>query len=100
MTERMTPVVFSVHAVARYIERARPGLDEDLARLELMARAQFARITEEAPDWLRGNPRNADAFLLLDDAVFVLQRCRRRLVATTCVVHEHVYACPRVVVHS
>jgi hypothetical protein len=44
-------IVFTDHAVQRYIERVIPGRDDSSARRDLDILAGFGKVTDQAPAW-------------------------------------------------
>ena len=79
-------VVISDHAVARYQERVRPGLDEAAARAELERLRAVATVVREAPAWLHAADQASCYLLLGDDVVLpLLRRSGGGWVASTCV---------------
>lgn len=83
-------VKLTPHAVARYQERARPGLGVDLARIDLERLVAIGEITSWTPWWLQSRQQQSAAFYLtVGDVVLPLDPCRQdrdRLVALTCIV--------------
>lgn len=83
-------VALSHHAVERYQERVRPGLEAKLARADLQRLMSAGEITSCPPAWLQSRERQSAAFYLtIGDVVLPLDPCRRnreRLVALTCIV--------------
>lgn len=82
-----TRVSFSAHAVERYVERARPGVDHPCAEAELVGLAGFGVVLAGAPLWATsGSPF---PHLVIADITFPLVPDRfdpEVLVATTCLV--------------
>ena len=67
-------IELSRHAVERFRERVRPGLDVDAASDELARLAAIGEIHEEAPEWLASRQRQvASLYLVAGDVVLPLQ---------------------------
>ena len=83
-----TQVTVSGHAVERYRDRVKPGLDSDAARTELERLCALGLIHTEAPGWV--NPaRPAAYYLLLGDLIVLpLAPQADAWVATTCVAQR------------
>lgn len=83
-------VKLTYHAVARYQERVRPGLEVDHARIDLERLLPLGEITSWAPCWLQSRQQQSAAFYLtVGDVSLPLDPCREdreRLVALTCLV--------------
>lgn len=81
---------FTIHAVERFVERVRPGLDFASGRLELWRLAGVGTVAAYAPGWLPGSRTSAsDAYLVVGDMAVPLvaeSSGSRVLVATTVVV--------------
>ena len=79
-------VVISEHAVKRYCERVKPGLDEAAARNELERLRAAAAVAREPPAWLHAADQ-APCYLLLGDdvALPLLRQSDGGWVASTCV---------------
>lgn len=84
------PVHFTDHAVTRYIERMRPGIDAAAAARDLSNMHEAMTFTPTPPAWLDGRLRHdADAFLLLGDVAFILRSSpigHQSWYAVTCLV--------------
>jgi hypothetical protein len=81
----MPAIVLSDHAIERYQERVRPGLDRQAALEDLRHTLTSAGVWSlEAPDWL--DTQHGDGFVLLgDDVALPIQAAPDgALVATTC----------------
>ena len=89
MTLRGVEIRLSEHAVRRFRERVRPGLDEGQARNELSRLVAFGEMVGEPPEWLAATQRQrASCFLVLGDLVLPLdpgRRDREVLCALTCI---------------
>jgi hypothetical protein len=68
---------FTVHAIERYIERVRPGVDRDRAFKELRALAKVGQIRPEAPDWVTAFPHPVLGWLDCGDVCFPLIKADR-----------------------
>jgi len=78
--------VISDHAVARYCERVRPGLDGAAARAELERLRAVATVVHEPPAWLHAADQASCYLLLGDDVVLpLLRQSDEGWVASTCV---------------
>jgi hypothetical protein len=88
MTTRTIEIHLSEHAVQRFHERVRPGLDRIAAEDALARLALHGTIDTEPPDWLARHQRqHAACYLVAGDVVLPLDPCRRDpavLVALTC----------------
>ena len=81
-------VEFTEHAVDRFRERARPGLDFENALGQLESMGCGAVISVAPPAWMANARRDADAYLVLADVAFPLARSTTRpgrYHATTCI---------------
>ena len=79
-------VVISDHAVQRYQERVRPGLDEAAARAELERLRAAATVVRDPPAWLHAADQAPCYLLLGDDVVLpLLRQSGGGWVASTCV---------------
>jgi hypothetical protein len=69
-------VGFSDHAVERFSERLRPGIDPEEVRRQLSRMLSAAVVTRRPPEWFRQPPgQHADAFLVVGpDVVMPLRR--------------------------
>jgi hypothetical protein len=67
-------VAFSNHAVERFAERLRPGMDPDEVRRQLSGMLASAVVTTKPPEWFKPRQR-ADAYLVVADVVMPLRRC-------------------------
>lgn len=66
-------VQFSDHAIARYRQRCKPGLDHENAGQDLGRIADLGRVLTEAPHWLAERARQASPlYLEVGDVVFPL----------------------------
>lgn len=77
---------FKPHAVDRFRQRVRPGLDPMNARLQLQGIAAASTLTNERPNW--SDRTQATLWLRVADAAFIVvpdPNDRDCLVATTCV---------------
>lgn len=78
----------SDHAVVRYRERVRPGLDHGQACSDLQRLLEHGFISSRAPLWLRTTQAQRSAYyLVVGDIALPLDPCtrdRERLVALTC----------------
>lgn len=75
------------HAVERFIERVRPGLEVTRAQSELDHLLWLADYVFEAPEWLASRARQrAPMYAVIADIVLPLQigRDRSSLIAVTC----------------
>jgi len=85
-----TRLRFSAHAIARYGERMRYGTDPTHVARELENMRSAMTLTTVVPTWLAARLRHdADAFLVLGDAVFLLRAGEaeaRSWTAVTCLV--------------
>ena len=78
--------MISDHAVQRYQERVRPGLDEAAARAELERLRAVAAVASDPPGWLHAADQAPWYLLLGDDVVLpLLRQSDGRWVASTCV---------------
>jgi hypothetical protein len=79
-------VRISQHAVQRYRERIKPGLDEAGARVELERLRAVGTVVREPPRWLHAADR-APCYLLLGDdvALPLLRVADGGWIASTCV---------------
>ena len=67
-------IELSSHAVDRFRERVRPGLDPEAACDELARLAAIGELHDEAPAWLAARQRQeATAYLVAGDVVLPLQ---------------------------
>lgn len=76
------------HAVWRYQERVRPGLELADARRDLLRLLKGCEVTTDLPDWTRDREDRVDAVAVLSDGV-VLALIRERgskYRAVTCLV--------------
>jgi hypothetical protein len=76
----------TAHAIRRFRDRVRPGLDLDCAADELARLVGHAELTPLAPTWVHGF---AHLYLVAGDVVITLDPAfgdPERLVATTCLV--------------
>lgn len=78
----------SDHAVIRYRQRVRPGLERRQAHRDLERLLRYGFISSHAPLWLQTTQAQRSAYyLIVGDVVLPLDPCardRRRLVALTC----------------
>lgn len=78
----------SDHAVIRYRERVRPGLEHGQAHRDLERLLRYGFISSRAPLWLHTTQAQRSAYyLIVGDIVLPLDpypRDRQRLVALTC----------------
>jgi hypothetical protein len=92
-------VKLTSHAVDRYRERVRPGLDVQHARIDLERLLSLGEITSWAPCWLQPRQHQAAAFYLtVGDISLPLdpnREDRERLVALTCLVRGSLSDCAR-----
>lgn len=65
-------VSFSRHAVERYSERVRPGLDHGLATEDLLRVAEVGRFVSTPPGWMVWDLRSP-LYLQVGDVVFPLR---------------------------
>ncbi len=78
-------VVLSRHAVERFRERVRPGLNLPAAREALERLVAMSPVVAERPAWLHEDGEASDAWLEVTDAiVLALRRCGASWHATTC----------------
>ena len=88
MTTHRIEIHLSQHAVDRFHERVRPGLDRTAAEDALAQLALLGTIEPEPPEWLaRRQRQRAACYLVAGDVVLPLDPCRRDptvLVALTC----------------
>lgn len=80
---------FTSHAVERFIERVRPGIDVDVAVREMRAMAQVAEYSPGAPAWCTGveeYEERTTGWLVLADIAFPLSGHGRKRTAVTCIV--------------
>lgn len=69
-------MIVSGHAVERYVERAKPHLGREQARLELEALVELGEAVER-PEWLLGDEFGEHVFLeVAPDVVAIVQRER------------------------
>jgi hypothetical protein len=84
----LTPVAVSNHALARFGERLRPGLDPDHLRTEFCHLLAAAKVTAKRPEWLESTQR-ASAYLLLGDGICCPLIFRDgELIAATCIMRN------------
>lgn len=76
-------MIVSEHAVARYMERAKPYLGEDQARLELRALADLGRPVDK-PSWVFTD-EDGSGFLEIAPGVVAVTQQGGRIVATVLV---------------
>jgi hypothetical protein len=81
----------SDHAVVRYRERVRPGLEHGQACSDLERLLEHGYISSRAPVWLRATQgqRSAYYYLVVGDIALPLDPCARDrecLVALTCLI--------------
>jgi hypothetical protein len=69
------PVAFTTHSVQRFVDRMRPGRDLLAAQRDLEQMRAAMTFTTTPPAWLQDLRYDADAFLVLGDAAFVLRPC-------------------------
>lgn len=77
-------VRFTRHAISRFVERVRPGLDEAAAARELRHLSDVATVVTQGPSWYGGS---CSMWLDLGDVMFPLdvdRSDREQLVACTC----------------
>lgn len=89
MTTHRLEIHLSQHAIDRFHERVRPGLDRAAAEDALAQLALLGTIESEPPEWLaRRQRQRAACYLVAGDVVLPLDPYRRDprvLVALTCV---------------
>lgn len=82
-------VMFSRHAVERFCERVRPGLDIETAQQEMTRLLGSALVVADPPLWLprAGARRSGDRYLVIADLVLPLRPvgAGERYLATTCI---------------
>jgi hypothetical protein len=79
----------TAHAIERFRDRVRPGLDLDAAADELARLAGVAEVTPLRPEWLNGF---ALLYLVVGDVALPLEPSHddpERLTATTCLVRGY-----------
>lgn len=80
-----TGVIVCEHAVRRYHERVRPGLDLTMAGRELRKLIHGARLHPDGPAWTTARPKTVAWILLGDDIALPLVNAGPgRLMAVTC----------------
>jgi hypothetical protein len=85
-SEAVVAITLSRHAVQRYQERVRPGLDAARAEEDLQRLVAAADVQPLAPMWCR-SVQLALCYAVIGDVCLPLERDRRsigRLIATTC----------------
>ena len=81
-------VTLSQHAITRYMERVRPGLDFPAARIELRLLIDRHGLQREPPAALQARP--ADAWVSIGDDVWLpCKRHGNRLVAQSVLCRGH-----------
>jgi hypothetical protein len=88
MSAAVTTIDLTDHAIQRFRDRVRPGLDLDAAADELARLVGHAELTPCRPDWLHGF---AYLYLVAGDVALPLEPALddpERLVATTCLVRN------------
>jgi hypothetical protein len=91
-------VYLSHHAVKRYVERVRPGLDWLAAQEQLATLVACAELETEPPSWWRGVECHEDGLVLIaGDLVIPLipGYIEDEYVATTCVARGNLPASER-----
>ncbi len=78
-------VRISAHAVDRYRERIKPGLDEAAARIELERLRAVGTVVREPPTWLHAADHAPCYLLFGDDIVLPLLHADGGWIASTCV---------------
>jgi len=85
-------VCVSPHALTRYVERVKPGLEIGAAYRDLTRVSEHGEIVLDPPPWLaRTMLKRADLYLQIGDIVFPLRRDRGRpgsCHATTCIARS------------
>jgi hypothetical protein len=85
---QLTTIDLTAHAIERFRDRVRPGLDLDAAADELARLATIAEVTPVRPDWLKGF---ALLYLVAGDVALPLEPAHNdpeRLIATTTLVRS------------
>lgn len=82
-------IQLTTHAIERFQQRVRPGLDLEAAGDELARLLATAAIVQDPPDWFaRRQARVACSYLVVGDLVLPLQQSRSgdgTLVAVSCI---------------
>ena len=85
-------IELSTHAIERFAQRVRPGLDPAAAAEQLAQLALAGELRDEPPSWhLAGAAQIAPWYLVIADIVLPLRPHRSEpgvLVATTCLARE------------
>lgn len=84
----VTPIVFSLHALDRYIERARPSLELGFAKSELNNAVQRGEIDDKPPWWMRDRRKAVSYFCPEPNVCFPLRFDAGVFVATTCLTRK------------
>lgn len=94
-TDAPDPTIrISTHAIDRYRERVRPGLDRKATKHEIEHLIQVGEVTKMPPEWCGGDRDTSDgAFLLIgNDLVLPLRGEGEELTAVTCLVRGTISA--------
>jgi hypothetical protein len=71
-------IVLSAHAIERYRERVRPGLELHAAAIALERLVAYGAVRNRAPDWVADRQRQRAAFyLIVGDLVFPMDPSHR-----------------------
>lgn len=88
LTATTTTIDLTAHAIERFRDRVRPGIELDAAADELARLVGHAELTPQRPEWLTGF---ALLYLVAGDVALPLEPALgnpERLVATTCLVRN------------
>lgn len=94
--EKAPPRVFLTdHAVERFPERFRPGLNFKQTRAELVQLLSIGELSSSPPEWFRPGPEENPSFLMVgDDMVLPLrEQGSNKLVAITCLGRGTISPC-------
>lgn len=84
----VAPLAFSEHAVTRFRERCRPGLDDDQVRAQLLHMLAAARVVKDPPPWLPNPNRYTVGYLVCADVWLPLRLNGGELRAMTALVRR------------
>lgn len=82
------PIVFTRHAIDRYIERVRPTLEPGPARQELNTLVQRGDLADAAPEWEKKERPDTSYFCPTDGVCFPLCFSGGVFVAVTCITRD------------